>query len=102
MTLPLLKEIIAAARSVNPSQPVSIDVWNDNKRLNDIVFTASDIISFHNYGNKEALQAQITELKKHNRPVINTEWMNRPNGSTIAGNLSVFYDEKVAACYGVW
>ncbi len=95
MTLPLLKQVVAAARSVNPSQPVSIDVWNGNKKLNDIVFAASDIISFHNYGNKEALLAQINELKKYNRPVINTEWMNRPNGSTIASNLSVFYDEKV-------
>ncbi len=95
MTLPLLKKVVAAARSVNPSQPLSIDIWNDNKRLNDIVFAASDIISFHNYGNKETLQAQITELKKHNRPVINTEWMNRPNGSTIVSNLSVFYSEHV-------
>ena len=54
-TFPLLKKVVAAARSVNPSQPLSIDVWNENKRLNDIVFAASDIISFHNYGNKEAL-----------------------------------------------
>ena len=95
MTLPLLKQVVATARSVHPSQPVSIDVWNDNKRLNDIVFAASDIISFHNYGNKNQLIKQIKELKQHNRPLINTEWMNRPNGSTIASNLCVFYDEHV-------
>jgi hypothetical protein len=94
-TLPLLKQVVAAARSVHPSQPVSIDVWNDNKRLNDIVFASSDIITFHNYSDKEQLTRQIKELKRHNRPVINTEWMNRPNGSTIASNLSVFYDEHV-------
>ncbi len=95
MTLPLLKKVVTAVREINPSQPLSIDVWNDNKRLNDIVFAASDIISFHNYGNKEQLIKEITELKKHNRPLINTEWMNRPNGSTIATNLEVFYNEKV-------
>ncbi len=55
MTLPLLKQVVAAARSVNPSQPVSIDIWNGNKKLNDIVFAASDIISFHNYGNKRSV-----------------------------------------------
>lgn len=94
-TLPLLKKVVAAARSVNPSQPLSIDVWNNNQRLNDIVFAASDIISFHNYGNKEQLENEILELKQHNRPLINTEWMNRPNGSTIATNLEIFYNEKV-------
>jgi len=95
MTFPLLKNVTMAAREVNPSQPLSIDVWNNNQRLNDIVFAASDIISFHNYGNKEQLENEITELKKRNRPLINTEWMNRPNGSTIATNLEVFYNEKV-------
>jgi hypothetical protein len=94
-TLPLLIKVVAAARSVNPSQPVSIDIWNGNKRLNDIAFAASDIITFHNYDNKEALLKQIKALKQHNRPVINTEWMNRPNGSAIATNLEVFYNEKV-------
>ena len=94
-TFPLLKKVIATAREVNPSQPVSVDVWNGDKRLNEIVFAASDIISFHNYGNKEQLENEIRELKKHNRPLINSEWMNRPNGSTIATNLEVFYKEKV-------
>ena len=65
------------------------------KDWNDIVLAGSDIISFHNYGNKEQLENEIKELKKHNRPLINTEWMNRQNGSTIATNLEVFYKEKV-------
>jgi hypothetical protein len=94
-TLALLKKVVEWARSVQPSQPMSIDVFDRNKRLNDIVFAASDIITFHNYGNKEELIKQINELKEHNRPVINTEWMNRPNGSTIDANLSVFYNKKV-------
>ena len=95
MTLPLLKRVIATAQNEHPTQPLSVDVWNNNQRLNDIVLAGSDIISFHNYGNKEQLENEIKELKKHNRPLINTEWMNRPNGSTIATNLEVFYKEKV-------
>ncbi len=94
-SFPLLKKVITWARTVNPSQPLSIDVWNNDKRLNEIVFAASDIITFHNYGNKEDLSKQINELKQRNRPMLCTEWMNRPNGSTIATNLSVFYNEKV-------
>ncbi|MDQ6843184.1 MAG: cellulase family glycosylhydrolase [Bacteroidota bacterium] len=94
-TLPLLTRVVEAARWVNPSQPLSIDVWNNNSRLNEIVFAASDVITFHNYGTKEELVKEINDLKKHNRPLINTEWMNRPRGSGILSNLEIFYDEKV-------
>lgn len=94
-SFPLLKKVITWARTVNPSQPLTIDVFDKNQRLNDIVFAHSDIITFHNYENKDALLNQIRELKKHNRPVICTEWMNRPFKSTIATNLQVFYDENV-------
>lgn len=94
-TLPLLKSVIAAARKVNPSQPLTVDIFDRNKRLNNIVLAASDVITFHNYGNKEELLRQINELKQYNRPVICTEWMNRPNGSVIADNLPIFYKEKV-------
>lgn len=94
-SLPLLEKVVRWAREVNPSQPVTIDVWNRNKRLNDIAIPASDIISFHNYGIKADLVKQIAELKQYNRPVINTEWMNRAAGSIIPDNLPVFYDEKI-------
>ena len=95
-SLPLLKKVIRWAREVNPSQPITVDVWNQNKRLNDIAIPASDIISFHNYGNKNDLIWHIREMKQYNRPVINTEWMNRPAGSTIKDNLRVFFNENVA------
>ena len=94
-TFPLLKKVITWARKVNPVQPVSIDIWNDNKRLNDIALAGSDVISFHNYGNKEVLQRQINNLKKYGRPIFCTEWMNRPAHSIISDNLPVFYTENV-------
>ena len=94
-SFPLLKKVITWARTVNPSQPLSVDIWNNNQRLNDIALAASDVITFHNYGKKEELAKQINNLKQYNRPIICTEWMNRPNGSTIATNLQIFYDEKV-------
>ncbi len=64
-TFPLLKKVAEAAREVNPSQPLSIDVWNNNSRLNEIVLAASDVITFHNYGSKEELLKEINDLKAH-------------------------------------
>ncbi len=93
-TLPLLTKVINWARQVNPSQPVTVGVWNANQRLNDIAVAGSDIISFHNYGKKEELKKHILELKKFNRPLINTEWMNRPAKSVIEDNLPVFFEEN--------
>ncbi|RYF86781.1 MAG: hypothetical protein EOO00_12940, partial [Chitinophagaceae bacterium] len=94
-SFPLLIKVVNAARSVNPSQPISVDVWDRNARLNEIVYAASDIITFHNYDNRDGLLKHIKELKQRKRPLINTEWMNRDRKSTIADNLRVFYDEKV-------
>ncbi|MES2732944.1 MAG: cellulase family glycosylhydrolase [Bacteroidota bacterium] len=98
-TFPLLKKVIRWAREINPSQPITIDVWNKDARLNAIVIPASDIISFHNYGNKSNLLEDIKELQKHNRPLINTEWMNRPNGSVISDQIPVFYAEKIGCMF---
>ena len=94
-TFPLLKNVIVWARSVNPVQPLSIGIFDKNPRLNEIIVNGSDLITFHNYGNKDVLTKDITELKKYNRPIINTEWMNRPWNSTIPLVLSVFYDQKI-------
>lgn len=94
-SFPLLKKVIAWAREVNPSQPITVGVWNGNERLNDIAINGSDIISFHNYGNKQDLEKHIAKLKQYNRPIINTEWMNRPAGSVIETNLPVFFAEKI-------
>ncbi|MEO5594168.1 MAG: cellulase family glycosylhydrolase, partial [Chitinophagaceae bacterium] len=94
-SFPLLKKVISWARTINPSQPLTVDIWNQDKRLNEIALAGSDVISFHNYGNREVLLNQIKDLKKYNRPVICTEWMNRPAKSLIATNLVVFYEEKV-------
>lgn len=94
-SFPLLLKVIKWARESNVSQPITIGVWNSNQRLNDIAIAASDIVSFHNYGNRQQLEKHIQELKKHNRPLINTEWMNRPAGSTIDSNLAVFFADKV-------
>ncbi len=94
-TLPLLRDVIVWARAINPIQPLSIGIFDGNPKLNDIILTNVDVITFHNYGDKVNLTTQINELKKYNRPIINTEWMNRYAASTITDNLSIFYENKV-------
>jgi len=94
-SLPLVESVFGWARSVNPSQPLSVGLWFGNKKLNDFQLAASDVITFHNYNPADHLEKQITELKKHGPPLICTEWMARTRGSLIHTNLPVFAREKV-------
>lgn len=94
-TLPLLRKVFKWARQVNPTQPLSVGVFDRNPRLNAIILNNVDVVTFHNYGDSSELASQIAQLKKYNRPVINTEWMNRPAHSTIESNLKIFYGEQV-------
>jgi len=94
-SLPLVREVFQWAREVNPSQPMSIAIWNNNEDLNKIITDNSDIITFHFYGDKEGLVKKIEELKQYGRPIINTEWLNRNLGSNIATDIPLFYKENV-------
>ena len=97
VSLPLLTNVFAWARQVAPSQPLTVAQWNDNAKLNAIVHENSDIITFHYYGEAEPLADNIETLKSLGRPIINTEWLNRGNGSTVATCLPVFKKEN-AGC----
>lgn len=95
VSLPLVEHVFAWARAVNPSQPLTVGVWNDNGKLNEICLRQSDVITFHNYGDAAAVGKHIEDLKKSGRPVINTEWMNRGQNSVIATCLPVFQKARV-------
>lgn len=94
-SIPLVKKVFAWAREVNPKQPITMAVWNGNEQLNKIIFDNSDVVSFHHYGDKESLFKEITNLKTHNRPIINTEWLNRSKASIVSTHIPVFYKENV-------
>ena len=93
----LLKKTFAWARSVDPSQPLTTGVWNGNKPLNEFLLAESDIVTFHCYSGVQGTRARIEGLKKQaaGRPLICTEWMNRPSGSTVRTCLSLYADENV-------
>lgn len=94
--LPLLENTFKWARSANPSQPLTSGVWAGDwssdstlKAIEKLQLTQSDIITFHNYSNPEDLEMKIKQLKRYGRPMICTEYMARPNGSTFQGCLPV-------------
>lgn len=99
-SLPLLKKVFAWAREVNPSQPLSAGVWNNDKgfqTLNAFQLENSDIITYHNYNYVEHHQDAIDTLRKFKRPLICTEYMARRNGSIFQVILPLLKKEKVGA-----
>lgn len=99
VSLPLVRKVFLWAREINPVQPLTIAQWNGYKDLNEIIFENSDIITFHNYSDAENLTNHISDLKKHNRPVINSEWLNRINNSLVASCLPVFKENNVGCMH---
>lgn len=94
--LPLLKSTFQWARSAHPSQPLTSGVWAGDwssdstlKPIEKLQLAESDIITFHNYSNPEDLETRIRQLQRYGRPLICTEYMARPNGSTFQGCLPV-------------
>lgn len=94
-SLPLLKGVVKWAREVELSQPITIGVWCGNEGLNRYCIDNSDIVSFHCYAGVEHTTNMCRSLKEENRPVICTEWMNRPAASTIKDILPIFANEGV-------
>jgi hypothetical protein len=94
-----LVRLFAWAREVNISQPVTIAPWFSplDHPLNMVMIANSDIITYHLYANREDMADRIAALKRQNRPVVCTEWMARPAGSSYEKDLPLFQSEKVAA-----
>lgn len=101
----LLPQVFEWARAVNPTQPLTSGVWaadtsqdgKDLGELQQIQVRESDIITFHNYTWPEFFQREVNWLKKYNRPVICTEYMARPAGSTFDAILPIAKQERVGA-----
>jgi hypothetical protein len=101
----LLPQVFAWAREANPTQPLTSGVWAVDTspdganlgELQQIQLRESDIITFHNYSWPEFFKRQVWWLKKYNRPVICTEYMARPMGSTFDTILPIAKQERVGA-----
>lgn len=103
----LLPQVYEWAQSVDPTQPLTSGVWTGSPQqwsvpkywtaIQRTQLTESDVISFHNYSRADSFQAHVKALRKLHRPVLCTEYMARPEGSTFAAILPLAKKEKVAA-----
>jgi len=100
----LVKEAFGWAREAKPSQPITAAPWYGDwsspdkmNEMNRFLFQNSDVITFHNYGPVADFQNRVVQLKQFNRPVICTEYMARPTGSTFQAILPIAKQEKVGA-----
>jgi hypothetical protein len=101
----LLPQVFAWARAVNPTQPLTSGLWDVDFEHGDsaqhevdrVQLRDSDIITFHNYSWPESFKAEVAWLRKFNRPVICTEYMARPVGSTFDAILPIAKQEHVGA-----
>ncbi len=101
-SLPLVEATFAWARATGPSQPLTMSLWGAPAEISRRQLELSDVVSFHLYGPYEGLRQQIANHKKHLRPVINTEWMARPQGSRWQTDLPLFKLEAVGCyCWGL-
>jgi hypothetical protein len=101
----LLPQVFEWAREANPLQPLTSGVWDiDTSRdasgqgeLQQIQLRESDIITFHNYSWPENFRGEVAWLRQFKRPVICTEFMARPVGSTFDAILPIAKQERVGA-----
>lgn len=104
MSLLLLKKVYAWAREVNPSQPLTsgvwIGTWADPEKLTAmelLQLEQSDVMSFHSYGKLDVVRQCVENLRRYRRPILCTEYMARPNGSTFRPHLEYFKELKIGA-----
>ena len=105
VTLPNLKRIFEIVRNIDPCQPLTCEVWGrtdgtltDLPEVQKYGMEHSDILSYHNYSTYVTNVRLIKELKKHGRPILNTEWLARGSGNTVQEMFPLFYLEKIG-CY---
>ena len=104
LVLALLPQVFAWARSANPSQPLTSGVWEGDwsspEKLSataKVQLEESDVVSFHNYGWPEDFEQKVGWLERYHRPILCTEYMARPIGSTFDTILPLAKKRHVAA-----
>lgn len=82
------------ARAAKPAQPLTSGVWKGDYAKNQkfdateqIQMDLSDVVTFHSYEPADEFEKRIKFLQKFNRPIICTEYMARPRGSTFVAIL---------------
>jgi hypothetical protein len=100
----LLPQVFAWARSVDPRQPLTSGVWDgewadpaSRSTIAGIQLANSDVITFHSYAEPATFESRIAELAPQGRPMLCTEYMARPKGSTVESILPIAKRHNVGA-----
>ena len=91
----LLPQVFTWARAADARQPLTSGVWDgewadasSRTTIQNIQLANSDVISFHSYAGPSTFESRIGELTPHGRPILCTEYMARPQGSTVETHLA--------------
>lgn len=105
VTLPILQEMFAVVRAIDPSQPLTVGMLRvrgdeDVALLPPDQFALEnvDIISYHYYKDYYEHVQIIKRLKKEGRPLLCSEWLGRCTGNDVFSCFPLFYLEKIG-CY---
>ena len=109
LVVPLLTAAFDWARAMHPVQPLTSGIWLGDWSAPDLlspIQTAqtgqSDVISFHNYGTAQDFEQRVNWLQAMGRPLMCTEFMARPTGSTFEAILPAAKHHAVGAfCWGL-
>jgi Cellulase (glycosyl hydrolase family 5) len=100
----MLSRVFAWARDAGASQPLTSGLWSGDwakpeklDPIQKIQLEQSDVLSFHNYSKPTDFLKHVRELQNFHRPILCTEYMARPRGSTFQGILPIAKEHKVAA-----
>ncbi len=91
------------ARAMDPIQPITAGAYElgsgeaSLNPFNEYLLNESDVVSFHSYDPPEVVSALIESLRQVGRPILCTEYMARPLGSTFEGLLPIFKQQNVGA-----
>jgi hypothetical protein len=100
---PLLEQVFAWARAAAPMQPLTSGLWAGAwdevslTPLQRVQVERSDIVTFHCYDDAASMAGRIAGLRRFGRPLVCTEYMARPRGSTFAAILPLLAREGVGA-----
>ena len=101
----LLQQTFAWASEMKPSQPLTVRRLAGQlgrsgeafSRWNGLQLEHSDMIRFHNYGHVDDLRPAWRTCTAISRPIICTEYMARPVGSTFDPNMRFMKEQNVGA-----
>ncbi|HTH13886.1 MAG TPA: endo-1,4-beta-xylanase [Spirochaetia bacterium] len=100
----LLTKSFAWAREVAPDQPLTAGLWTGDwtdpevmGAFNLFQTDNSDVITFHSYEGPDGLGSRVAQVLSYGRPVLCTEYMARPLGSTFEACLPLLKQARIGA-----